>query len=84
VYGLTGCRRRYEAVPRFAIFSVGNTNFVELGNQFGCTFLEVFFQILDCYMKERLRYLQVLIFLRDTFTPIHRFDVELQVLFSSA
>jgi hypothetical protein len=67
MYHLGAYRRRWDDVPRVAIFSVPNTNFVEIENQFSCTSLDAFFQILDCLMQKRLWYLQTLPFLRDTF-----------------
>jgi hypothetical protein len=67
IYHLAAHRHRYDDVPRFTIFPIRNTNFVEIENQFSCTSLNVFFQILDYSVKEPLWCLQALLSLNDTF-----------------
>jgi hypothetical protein len=46
--------RRHDDVDRFAIFSVRNTNFGKIENQFSCPSLDVLFQILHCFVEKGL------------------------------
>jgi hypothetical protein len=67
MYRLTAHHRRYDNFPRLAIFPVRDANFVQVEDEFSCTPLNMFIPILDCSVKEHSGYLQMLLFLRDTF-----------------
>jgi hypothetical protein len=54
MYHLAANHVQGEDVPRFAIFPVRNAKFVEIKNQFSCSWLDVFIQILDCSMAKCL------------------------------
>jgi hypothetical protein len=45
--------RRPDDCAAFAIFPVQNADFVETGNQFACTFLDIFIQLLNFSVAKR-------------------------------